>query len=111
MPTLSNSNLLDQPRYRFLVSRLYSAGERSLGEFLAALARRYPEIQLMAELEPFATVDVENLRRAGGDRWPVQIHPVPDAIMRPSISTGAANRVTILRRSLAPRRDPDGDAA
>jgi hypothetical protein len=108
---MSNIPLIDLPRYRLLISRLHATGERSLGEFVARLQRLFPDLPVMSELEKFATIDVEAIKQAGGDKWPVRLHAIPESILRPSISSGTADRATILARSLLPGRSPDGGTA
>jgi hypothetical protein len=107
---MHNIPLIDRPRYRLLISRLHSTGERSLGEFVARLQRLCPDLPVMAELEKFATIDVDVIKQTGADKWPVRLHAVPQSVMRHSISSGTADRATILARSLVPGRSPDGAA-
>lgn len=60
-------------RRRHVVDRVHALGPRALGELLAELARRHPEIaeDIDDRLAAYADrLTPEMLRATGGDRWP-----------------------------------------
>jgi hypothetical protein len=104
--------LTSSVRFRYLTTKLHDCGPRVLGEFLAAIAFRQPDLPLFGMLEAYAEIDAEHLRQVGSDRWPQVVHLVPASVMQNDIASGVATVVTIMQKSLAPRRpDPDGGHA
>jgi hypothetical protein len=64
--------LTENPRFRWLVDRLYALGPRAVGELLAELAGEHLiRVPIERKLERYAAaLDPAILRAIGGDRFP-----------------------------------------